>query len=234
MSELWRRIEAWLRRRSLDRDLEEELRFHLDMKARDTGDRAAAQRALGSPLLLRERAQDAWGWRWLDDALWDIRYALRQFRQNPGFTVAAVLTLALGIGVNATVFTVTNAMLFKGFPHVDPDNRILYIGTSGGESYPDFADWRAQAKSFTDMGVVNSGGLRVRLRDQRSGFGNVRRHAAECERFPRPGPPADTRARLRAHRRGARCAARDDSQLPFVGAPVPQGPGDRRSDHPAR
>src|SRR4030088_3176082 len=101
------------------------------MKTRDTGDRMVARRALGSTLLVREHAREAWGWRWLDDVLWDIRYALRQFRQNPGFTAAAVLTLALGIGINATVFTVTNAMLFKGYPRVDSDNRILYISSTG-------------------------------------------------------------------------------------------------------
>ena len=117
--ELWRRLAARLFRRSLDRDLDEELRFHLDMKQRDTGDRTAARRALGSTLLVRELAQEAWGWRWLDDALWDIRYALRQFRQNPSFTATAVLTLALGIGINAAVFTITNAVLFKGFPSID-------------------------------------------------------------------------------------------------------------------
>jgi putative ABC transport system permease protein len=173
VGELWRRIEAWLRRRSLDRDLEEELRFHLDMKAREVGDRAAARRALGSSLLLRERAREAWGWRWLDDMLWDIRYALRQFRRHPGFTAVAVLTLAIGIGVNATVFTVTNAMFFNGFPHVDLDNRIRYIGTrsdtgmqSGGVSYPDFEDWGTQTKSFDGLAVVGNGGLRLPIADQ--------------------------------------------------------------------
>ena len=169
MFELWRRMVARLWRRSLDRDLDDELQFHRDMKERDMGERAAAQRGRSNPLLIRERARDAWGWRWLDDALWDITYALRQFRQNPSFAVTAVATLAIGIGINATVFTVTNAMLFKGFPHVDPDNRILYIATAGGKSsYPDFEDWRAQAKSFTGMAVVDSGGLRLRLGDERS------------------------------------------------------------------
>src|SRR5216684_1684102 len=168
MRELWRRIVAWLRRRSLDRDLGEELQFHLDMKARETGDRAAARRALGSPLLLREHARDAWGWRWLDEVLWDIRHALRQFRQHPGFSGIAITMLALGIGVNGAVFTLTNGILFSGTPHIDPTNRILYIQSSQGVSYPDFEDWRAQARSFDgQVAVVFIGGNRTRLDNQR-------------------------------------------------------------------
>jgi putative ABC transport system permease protein len=170
--ELWRRIDAWLRRRSLDRDLDEELRFHIDMKTRELGDRTAATRALGGALLVRERARDPWGWRWLDEVLWDIRYALRVLRSSPGFTAVAVLTLALGIGVNATVFTVTNALLFKGFPSVVRNDRILYIhseknGQYSGVSYPDFQDWRDQVKAFDSIGTVRD--LRIILND-RSGF----------------------------------------------------------------
>jgi putative ABC transport system permease protein len=170
--ELWRRIDAWLRRRSLDRDLDEELRFHIGMKTRQLGDRAAATRALGGALLVRERARDAWGWRWLDEVLWDIRYALRVLRSSPGFTAVAVLTLALGIGVNATVFTVTSALLFKGFPSVVRNDRILYIhseknGQYSGVSYPDFQDWRDQVKAFASIGTVHD--LRIILND-RSGF----------------------------------------------------------------
>ncbi|HWF85621.1 MAG TPA: ABC transporter permease, partial [Vicinamibacterales bacterium] len=157
---------------SLDRDLDEELRFHLDMKARDTGDPATAQRALGSALLIRERARDAWGWRWLDDALWDIRYALRMWRQNPGFTVAAVTMLAIGIGVNAAVFTVTDDVLFEGFPHVR-NNRLLYLRTQNashprwygyGVSYPDFQDWRTQSKALAGMAAC--GGRSITLNDE--------------------------------------------------------------------
>ncbi len=104
--------------------------------------------------------------RWLDGIAQDMRFALRGLRRSPGFTFTAIATLAIGIGVNAAVFTVTNAVLFRGFPHVDPNNRILYIGTKAGVSYPDFEDWRAQAKSFNGMAVVSNGGLRLILGDQ--------------------------------------------------------------------
>jgi putative ABC transport system permease protein len=101
----------------------------------------------------------------------DVRLALRTLINNPGFTAVAVTTLALGIGVNATVFTVTNAVLFKGFPLVDRNDRLLYVsnGGSGGccVSYPDFEDIRAQSKSFQGMGIVH--GIAKTLGDT-SGF----------------------------------------------------------------
>ena len=101
----------------------------------------------------------------LDGIVQDMRFAARALRRSPGFTCVAIATLAVGIGVNAAVFTVTNAVLFRGFPHVDPDNRILYIGTNRGLSYPDFQDWKAQAKSFDGMAAVVNGGLRLILND---------------------------------------------------------------------
>jgi predicted permease len=92
---------------------------------------------------------------WLDD----IRLSFRSLRTNPGFTAVAVTMLALGIGVNATVFTVTNAVLFKGFPLVDRNDRLLYISNGGCcISYPDFEDIRAQSKSFEGMGIVHGVG----------------------------------------------------------------------------
>ena len=82
------------------------------------------------------------------EATWlDFRFALRQFAKRRAFTAAALGILALGIGVNTAVFTVTNAVLFKGFRLVDGNDRILYIhsernGQYSGVSYPDFQDWR--------------------------------------------------------------------------------------------
>src|SRR5258708_7430609 len=113
-------MNALLRRRSLDRDLEEELRFHLDMKERETGSRAQATQALGSALLVREQAREAWGWRWVDDVLWALRYALRQFWRNPGFTSVAILSLAIGIGANCGIFSFADALLLRPLPVARP------------------------------------------------------------------------------------------------------------------
>ncbi len=88
--------------------------------------------------------------------LGDVRSSFRALIQNPGFTAVSVTMLALGIGVNATVFTVTNAVLFKGFPLVDRNDRLLYISNGGCcVSYPDFEDIRAQSKSFEGMAIVH-------------------------------------------------------------------------------
>jgi len=98
----------------------------------------------------------------------DIRLSFRTLRKNPGFTAVAVATLALGIGVNATVFTVTNAVLFKGFPLVDRNGRLLYVSNGGCcVSYPDFEDIRAQSKSFEGMAIVHGVG---KILGDRSGF----------------------------------------------------------------
>ena len=98
----------------------------------------------------------------LESTIQDCRFGLREFIKAPDFTVVAVAMLALAIGVNAAVFTVTNAVLFKGFRDIDRNDRILYIhsernGQYSGVSYPDLEDWRVQASSFTEIGAVADG-----------------------------------------------------------------------------
>jgi putative ABC transport system permease protein len=100
--------------------------------------------------------------------LGDVRFSFRTLGKNSGFTVVAVAMLALGIGVNAAVFTVTNAVLFKGFPLVAGNDRLLYISNGGCcISYPDFEDIRAQAKSFQGTGITHGVGSVV---SDESGF----------------------------------------------------------------
>ena len=95
----------------------------------------------------------------------DVSQAVRTMRKSPMFAIAAVAMLAIGIGINALVFSVTNGALFKGFPLVDGNDRILYISNNGKccVSYPDFTDWRAQTTMFDDMALVH--GLGITLTD---------------------------------------------------------------------
>ncbi len=88
----------------------------------------------------------------------DVRYGLRMFGRNPGLTVVVILTLAVGIGANTTVFTLVNAVLFRSLPFKD-GHRIMYVGCDDtqkskqdiGISYPDFRDWKKQSKTFQEL-----------------------------------------------------------------------------------
>lgn len=100
----------------------------------------------------------------------DVRLSLRTLAKNPGFTAVAITMLSLGIGINATVFTLTNDVLFKGFPNVEGNDRLRYIGYRTSNccvAYPDFLDWKAQSKSFDGMAIVH--GIGVTMADE-NGF----------------------------------------------------------------
>lgn len=113
------------------------------------------------------------------ESIWlDCRFALRQLLKARAFTIVALTMLALGIGIDGAVFTVTDAVLFKGFRLVDKNDRIVYIhdernGQYSGVSYPDFEDWRSQARSFDGMGAVED--LRITINE---GNGFPERYAA--------------------------------------------------------
>jgi putative ABC transport system permease protein len=104
---------------------------------------------------------------WLEGLFYDLRFVLRGLRRDRAFTLAAIAMLALAIGLNVTVFIVMDAMLFRGFPLVQGNDRLVYIQERSPSglcciSYPDFEDWRAQARAFEAMAFV--GGRAISFR----------------------------------------------------------------------
>ena len=109
---LFRRIWYLLNRRRLEQELEREMAGH----RAEMGE----PRRFGGALRLREQAADVWGWGWLDDLWQDLRYGLRQLRRAPGFALVAILTLAVGIGANATAFGIVKTILLTELPVPQP------------------------------------------------------------------------------------------------------------------
>ena len=169
----------------LDGELEDELRHHLEMRAQDQeragmdgeGARAEARRMLGNTLRIKEGMRDMDVSEWIDSAVKDVRYALRQMRRSPGFTAVAVLSLALGIGANTGIFTLLNAVLMKNLavhdPGAlvilsDPESQGVAVGSNGGDrnllTYHEFEQLRGRIDAFNGMFASESGLSRYEAR----------------------------------------------------------------------
>jgi putative ABC transport system permease protein len=166
---IWQRLTRGVRRRRLDRDIDEELRFHLDMRAAEQARDGVAEpdlvarRRFGNVGVVKEQVRDMWTFPSFESFWQDIRYALRMLRRTPGFTLVAVLALSVGIGANTAIFSLVDAMLVRGLPYAHADRLVLVIGNvqraaveRRGASYPDYLDWRAQATSFEDLAAYSS------------------------------------------------------------------------------
>jgi putative ABC transport system permease protein len=158
------RLRSLFRRDAVEGDLDDELRNHLEQKQQlylasglsEEEARHAARRDIDGFELRKEQCRDARRVRLLEDLLEDLRYSLRTLRKSPGFTATAVLTLALGIGANAAIFSVVNAVLLRGLPYPDA-NRILTL--SNNQSLPDLEDIQKQTRAFSAIGGINKQAL---------------------------------------------------------------------------
>jgi putative ABC transport system permease protein len=161
-----------LRRHQREEELDEEVRSHLRMAAKERIEqgesveqaRVAAAREFGNATLVKEVTRDMWGFQWFEILLQDVRYGARQLRKNPGFTMVAVLTLALGIGANTSIFSAVSAIVLRK-PRVEDPNTLCVLSSrdrTGGSdlvwaSAPDFKSWRNQNHVFGAMGAALTG-----------------------------------------------------------------------------
>jgi hypothetical protein len=147
MNELFRRLRYLLNRRRFDSELANDLEFHREMAAREN-------RSFGNTLHLREQARDAWGWTWIDRLSQDLRYGFRMLRKSPGFTLAAVLILSIGTGVNIAAFGFFNLMVLKPLPVRDPATLLRFQRLSPDAyasvlPYPEMAFFREHTRTLS-------------------------------------------------------------------------------------
>jgi predicted permease len=142
---------SWLKglfqRRRVYSELDEEIALHLEERIEElVGEgmplkeaTAAARREFGNVELVRETAREAWGWRWLEDLGGDLRFGARMLRKSPGFTIAAALTIAIGIAANAAVFSVVDSVLLKPLHYPKAEELVaLHQIAPGAEGLADF------------------------------------------------------------------------------------------------
>lgn len=168
------RLRSLFRRTQVDQELDDELRDHLERKTDDyvakgmavEEARRRARLDLGSIEQTKEECRDARRVNWIQDFAQDLHYGVRTLLKSPGFTAVAIVTLALGIGANAAMFTVVYAVLIKPLPYPHAD-RLMFLaasdrtGSAISFSYPDLLDWQQQTRMFEKIAAYQSFGFAV-------------------------------------------------------------------------
>ena len=160
------RLRALLRPRARDRELDEEIRFHLDLETEKylrlgltpAEARRRALVAFGGVERTREEHRDVRGVRWVEALVADSRYAARTFLRTPALTGAAVLTMALGIGANAAIFSAVNAVILRPLPFPHPERLVMLWEENKEKGWyknvvapANLLDWREQVGAFQDV-----------------------------------------------------------------------------------
>src|SRR5262245_19822555 len=176
LSRLWRRLLSLLRRGRYEREMEEEMRFHLEMQIEQnlaagmTADEAryAARRQFGNQTWLKEASREMWSLTSIETLIQDLRYAARMLMKKPGFTLIAVITLALGIGANTAIFSVVNAVLLQPLPFREPERLVMVWRTNTERtmgdapvSLPNFIDWKRRNEVFEQMAAWRTGNFNL-------------------------------------------------------------------------
>jgi putative ABC transport system permease protein len=166
---LKRRLRALLRKSEAERELDDELRYHLErqievntaagMSVEEA--RYAALRAMHGLDQRKEECRDMRRVRFIEDLWQDFRFSLRSLLKRPGFTAIILIALALGIGANTAIFSLVNAVILQPLPYQDPDRLISVFGsrnrsTQGSVGPTDFLDYRSQNKTFEQFAASGS------------------------------------------------------------------------------
>jgi hypothetical protein len=158
------RLKSIFLRRRAESELDEELQFHLNHKIEEgiaeglspEEARYRALRAMGGLDQKKEEARDTWSIHWLTDFVDDVRYAVRSLRRTPGLAAVVVITIALGIGMTATPFSMLDALVFRPYPVPHPREVVTLVSTShddafGQFSYREYVDIRDHTKSYSGV-----------------------------------------------------------------------------------
>jgi putative ABC transport system permease protein len=169
LKEAWLKAKALAMRKRLERDLEEELQFHLAKRGEKShalglgaeDARAAARRRFGNVTLVREDCREAWIFTWIETLWQDVRYAARILAKSPGFAAVVIFSLALGIGANTAVFSAMDTVLLRALPYEHPETLATIWTTQktdpGSEDLPPIAevtDWKKQNHAFADIAGI--------------------------------------------------------------------------------